>query len=192
MGSKKRCRFSRIVSLGSPHQGWWWVPSTSVACPTGRPANPAIHQHSWQKAQVDNPPYLQCLGRPGAPPEDVLFPTFGQMGEPHHYLPGVFQKNVPGVLYRAFPWVPALLLVPERLLSSLPCFCSGTSGIYPRIDSMSSYCCKCGVGGIRHPLPPDLASWCYIPTCGQPPVSAGEPLWPFGGPHHVGLPSSWA
>ena len=114
------------------------------------------------------------------------------MGEPHCYLLGVFQKNVPGVLYRAFHWDLALPLIPNRLLSSLVDACLGTSDIYLKIDSMGSYCCNHGVGVLGIPCPPDLASQCYIPACGQPPVPTGEPLWPLGGPHYAGLPSSWA
>ena len=26
-----------------------------------------------------------------------------------------------------------------------------------------------------------------VPACGQPPMPTHEPLWPLGGPHHVGL-----
>ena len=46
--------------------------------------------------------------------------------------------------------------------------------------------------GIGHSLCTDIAPQCHIPMCGQSPVSTDEPLWPFGGSHHVGLPSSWA
>ena len=144
------------------------------------------------EAKAGNPPYLQCPGRIWASLEDVLFPAFRWMGEPHHYLPGVFQKNVPGFLHSAFHWDLALPLVPKSLLSSLVNACSGTSNVYPKIDSLGSCCCDHGSGSIGHPLPPDLASWHHIPACGQPLVPTGEPFWPLRKPHHVGLPSSWA
>ena len=84
---------------------------------------------------------------------------------------------------------PVLTLVLERVLISLAYACWGTSDIYPRIHSMGGYCSGHRGVGIGHPLPLSLASQYHIPTCGQPPVLADEPLWPLGGLHHVGLPS---
>ena len=52
----------------------------------------------------------------------------------------------------------ALLLVPEKLLSSLVNTYLGTWDIYPKIDSMGSYRCDYGGGDIGHPSTPSLAS----------------------------------
>ena len=39
------------------------------------------------------------------------------------------------------------------------------------------YYCGCWGMDSGHPLPPSLTSQYYVPTCGQPPALAGEPLW---------------
>ena len=75
----------------------------------------------------------------------------------------------------AFPQGLALPLVPERLLSSPVDAYSGTSDVYPKINSVGGYCCDYGDGGIGHSLPPNLASQYYFPAAGQPLVPAGEP-----------------
>ena len=58
----------------------------------------------------------------------------------------------------AFPQGLALLLVPKKLLSSLVDAYSETSDVYPKIDSMGSYCCDYGGGDIGHASSPNLAS----------------------------------
>ena len=48
--------------------------------------------------------------------------------------------------------------------------------------------CCCGYGGVSigHSLLPGSVFQYSTPTCGQPPMPAGEPHWPLRGPHHVG------
>ena len=57
----------------------------------------------------------------------------------------------------AFPQGPALLLVPEKLLSSPVDTYSGTLDVYPKINSVGGYCCDYGGGDIGHPSTSNLA-----------------------------------
>ena len=91
----------------------------------------------------------------------------------------------------AFLQGPVLPLVPQRLLSSPVGAYLGTLDVYPKIDSMGSYCCNYRGGDIGHPSTPNLASqYCFL-ALRQPLAPSGELPWPLRGPPHVGLPSSW-
>ena len=109
------------------------------------------------------------------------------MGKPLHQLPDIFWKSILDLLYMAFPWGPLLPPVPERLLFSPADAYSGTLGIYPRIDSMGSYCCNHGDEHIVHPL----TSQCHLLTPQQPLTPSSRPSLPLRGIPHEGLPPFW-
>ena len=86
---KRRCRFSKQVSVGPPPLGWWWVLSTNKAYPFGGPTNPARFQHPWWKALMGNSTYLWHPGRPWTSLGDMQFLASGQMAGLHHHFPGI-------------------------------------------------------------------------------------------------------
>ena len=86
------------------------------------------------------------------------FPPLGKWGSPITIFQVYSKRTSSGSSTGSFPgvWLYFWFLKGYSPLCSMPA--AGTSDIYPKIDSVGGYCCKCRVGGIGHPLPPNLVS----------------------------------